>query len=126
VIVLRTGIDIIEVDRVDQAILRHGERFFDRFYTPQELIDSNGRTPALAARFAVKEAVAKAMGTGIGKVGWKEIEVRLGEKGQPELYLHGNAKSLAQGMGIEDWTISISHTNYHAVAVAIATGKNAS
>lgn len=118
---LCTGIDIIEVDRIDRAILRHGERFFDRFFTAQELIDSGGRTPALAARFAVKEAVAKALGTGIGKVSWKDIEVRLEHNGKPELYLNGEAKSVAEDMGIDSWSISISHTHFHAVAIAVAS-----
>ncbi len=118
-----TGIDIIEVDRIDRAILRHGQRFFDRFYTCQELIDSSGRTPALAARFAIKEAVAKALGTGIGKVGWKDIEVRLNHNGKPELYLHGEARLKAEEMGIESWSISISHTHFHAVAVVIGSGS---
>jgi holo-[acyl-carrier protein] synthase len=113
---LAAGIDIIEVDRIDQAILRHGQRFFDRFFTCQELIDASGRTPALAARFAVKEAVAKALGTGIGRVGWKDIEVQVNHDGKPELFLHG------EEMGLETWCISISHTHFHAVAVAIATG----
>ncbi|OGO15278.1 MAG: holo-[acyl-carrier-protein] synthase [Chloroflexi bacterium RBG_16_48_8] len=119
---LFTGIDIIEVDRIDQAILRHGQRFFDRFFTPRELIDASGRTPALAARFAVKEAVAKALGTGIGKVSWKNIEVRLNDDGKPELHLHDEARLKADELGIESWSISISHTHFHAVAVAIASG----
>jgi holo-[acyl-carrier protein] synthase len=72
---LSTGVDIIEVARIDAAILRHRERFFQRFFTTQELIEAEGRTPALAARFAAKEAVAKALGCGIGDVGWKEIEI---------------------------------------------------
>ena len=120
---LGTGIDIIEVDRIDKAILRHGQRFFDRFFTPQELIDSSGRTPALAARFAVKEAVAKTLGTGIGKVGWKDIEVRLNHDRKPELHLYGEARLIAEELGIETWSISISHTRFHAVAVAIASGS---
>jgi holo-[acyl-carrier protein] synthase len=119
---LATGIDIIEVDRIDRAILRHGQRLFDRFFTSQELIDASGRTPALAARFAVKEAVAKALGTGIGAVGWKDIEVQLNHDGKPELFLHGDARLKADEMGIETWSISISHTHFHAVAIAIATG----
>ena len=121
---LCTGIDIIEVDRIDRAILRHGDRFFDRFYTPQELIDAGGRTPALAARFAVKEAVAKALGTGIGEVGWKDIEVRLDQNRKPDLYLHGMAKSVADDLGIVTWSISISHTHFHAVAVAVGSMSN--
>ncbi|NIM94284.1 MAG: holo-[acyl-carrier-protein] synthase [Anaerolineales bacterium] len=113
-----SGIDIIEVDRIDQAILRHGQRFFDRFFTAQEIIDAGGRTPALAARFAVKEAVAKALGTGIGDVSWKEIEVCQESNRKPKLKLYGRANDLAAEMEIESWSISISHTRYHAVAVA--------
>jgi holo-[acyl-carrier protein] synthase len=118
--VLRSGVDVIEVHRIDHAILRHGDRFFDRFYTNQELIDSNGRTPALAARIAAKEAVAKALGTGIGDIAWKEIEVINGPRREPQLRLHGQAQELAISMGLTDWAISLSHTEQHAVAVAVA------
>jgi holo-[acyl-carrier protein] synthase len=117
---LRSGVDIIEVDRIDNAILRHGQRFFDRFYTSQELIDSDGQTPSLAARFAAKEAVAKALGTGIGQVAWKDIEVVTGPRREPMLKLHGQAQELASSMGLTDWAISLSHTEQHAVAVAVA------
>ncbi len=117
---IRSGIDILEIDRVDRAILRHGDRFFDRFYTPQELIDCRGHTPALAARLAGKEAVAKALGTGIGLVGWKEIEIVSGPTREPLLRLHGEARSQARRQGLETWSISLSHTHEHAVAVAVA------
>ncbi len=117
---LRSGVDIIEVDRIDNAILRHGQRFFDRFYTSQELIDSDGQTPSLAARFAAKEAVAKALGTGIGQVAWKDIEVVTGPRREPMLRLHGQAQKLAESLGLTDWAISLSHTEQHAVAVAVA------
>jgi len=117
---LRSGVDVVEVQRIDHAILRPGDRFFDRFYTRQELIDSNGQTPALAARFAAKEAVAKALGTGIGEVAWKEIEVVNGPRREPLLRLHGQANQLAAQMGLTDWAISLSHTEQHAVAVAVA------
>ncbi|HEY70046.1 MAG TPA: holo-[acyl-carrier-protein] synthase [Anaerolineae bacterium] len=117
---LRVGVDIIEVERIDSAILRHGDRFFERFFTSQELIDAAGRTPALAARFAAKEAVAKALGTGIGLVGWKDIEVVNGPLRQPELRLHGNAKQVAESLGLLSWSISLTHTHEHAAAVAIA------
>ncbi len=117
---LRSGVDIVEVNRIDNAILRHGQRFFDRFYTSQELIDSEGQTPSLAARFAAKEAVAKALGTGIGQVSWKDIEVVAGPRREPMLRLHGQAQELAESLGLTDWAISLSHTEEHAVAVAVA------
>ncbi len=119
---LRTGVDIIEVSRIDDAILRHGERFFHRFFTPQELIDAEGRTPALAARFAAKEAVAKALGCGIGDVGWKDIEILRDDRRAPAIILHGPARELAAAMGLTDWALSLSHTHEHAMALVVATG----
>jgi holo-[acyl-carrier protein] synthase len=79
-----------------------------------------GRLPTLAGRFAAKEAVVKALGCGIGPVSWKEIEIRRGEQGQPVLKLHGNACQIAEEQGLETWSISISHTREHAVAVVVA------
>jgi holo-[acyl-carrier protein] synthase len=117
---LRTGVDIIEIERIDRAILRHGRRFFERFFTAQELIDCGGRTPALAARFAAKEAVAKALGTGIGDVGWKDIEIVNGSRREPVLNLRGPAEAIAFDKGLKAWSISLSHTHEHAVAVAVA------
>lgn len=117
---VRSGVDILEIERVDRAILRHGERFFERFYTSQELIDCRGHTPALAARLAAKEAVAKALGTGIGVVGWKEIEIVNGPRREPILRLHGEAKKEARRQGLREWCVSVSHTHEHAVAVAVA------
>ena len=119
---LRTGVDIIEVSRIDDAILRHGDRFFQRFYTLRELIEAEGRTPALAARFAAKEAAAKALGCGIGDVGWKEIEVARDVRGGPQLVLHGAAKALAAELGLTEWSVSLSHTHEHAMAVVVAIG----
>jgi holo-[acyl-carrier protein] synthase len=117
---LRTGVDIIEVGRLDEAILRHGARLFARLFTSQELVDAGGRTPALAARFAAKEAVAKALGTGIGIIGWKEIEVVKGPRREPILLLHGNAQARAKALGLGEWAISLSHTHEHAVALVVA------
>jgi holo-[acyl-carrier protein] synthase len=119
---MRSGVDLIEVERIDRAILRYGDRFFVRFFTEQELIDSGGSTPALAARFAAKEAVSKALGTGIGDVGWKDIEIVNGPRREPVLRLHGQARRLADETGLTDWTVSLSHTHEHAIAVAVATG----
>lgn len=118
---LRTGVDIIEVHRIDAAIVRHGERFFQRFFTPRELIDSNGRTPSLAARYAAKEAASKALGCGIGEVGWRDIEVvRDGRDTPPYLVFHGRAATLAAELGLAHWSLSISHTHDHAVAFVVA------
>ena len=91
---IRTGVDLIEVDRIDRAILRHGNRFFERFFTARELVEASGHTPALAARFSAKEAVAKALGTGIGDVGWKDIEITKGKSKEPILVLHGPARTI--------------------------------
>src|SRR5574341_848995 len=88
---LRTGVDIIEVERIRRAAERHGERFYQRFYTEIERRRYKGNYPSLAARFAAKEAVAKVLGTGIGDCRWIEIEVVNGERGRPELALYGDA-----------------------------------
>jgi holo-[acyl-carrier protein] synthase len=120
---LRTGVDFIEVARIDRAILRHGERFFGRFFTAQELIDAGGRTPALAARFAAKEAVAKMLGTGIGDVGWRDIEILKKAGGAPTLVLHGPAQELSERLGICDWSVSLSHTHEHAIAFVVANAR---
>jgi holo-[acyl-carrier protein] synthase len=117
---IRSGVDIVEVNRIDSAILRHGERFFERFFTLQELVDAHGHTPALSARFAAKEAVAKALGTGIGEVGWKDIEITNGPQKEPLLKLHGRGAQVSEELGITSWSISLSHTHEHAVAVAVA------
>lgn len=118
--IIRTGVDLIEVERIDRAILRHGDRFFERFFTVRELVEASGYTPALAARFSAKEAVAKALGTGIGDVGWKDIEITKGDSKEPVLILHGPAKVLADELGLIHWTVSLSHTHEHAVAIAVA------
>ncbi len=117
---LAAGVDVLEVDRLDRAILRHGQRLFNRFYTAQELIDGQGHTPALAARFAAKEAVAKALGTGIGEVGWKEIEIVNGPQRKPILHLHGRAAEVAEELGLNFWSVSLSHTHQHAMAIVVA------
>ncbi len=120
---IRTGVDLIEIERIDRAILSHGQRFFERFFTPQELIESGGRTPSLAARFCAKEAAAKALGYGIGEVGWKDIEVLKDEQQHPRLILHGRARELAEELGLTHWGVSLSHTHEHAIAFVVASGS---
>lgn len=121
--VLANGVDIVEVARIARAKARHGARFETRFFTEQELAYCNGRVERLAGRFAVKEAVAKALGTGIGDVGWTEIEVICDSRGRPELALHGRARALAAERGLEMWSISLSHTEEYAVGFAVGVGS---
>ena len=120
---MKTGIDLIEIERLQAAIERYGERFLNRIYTPQELTETGGNTASLAARFAAKEAVAKALGTGIGPVGWREIEVLRGPARDPLLRLHGEAQRLAQEYSLDEWSISLSHTHLYAVAVVFAQSR---
>jgi len=119
---LRSGVDIIKIARLERSIERYGERFLRRIYTPAE-IDRYGRRPqSLAARWAAKEAVAKALGVGIGPVGWTEIEVLEDELRAPVLRLSGRAAALARELGLSEWAISLSHTDELAIAFVVATG----
>lgn len=117
---LAVGVDILEVDRMTRGMTRHGTRFCDRFFTAREQEQCGGRAASLAGRFAVKEAVSKALGTGIGDVTWKEIEIISDERGRPSLTLHGAAARLAADRGLDEWAISLSHTNTHAIGMAVA------
>ncbi len=117
---LRTGVDIIEIGRVQSIIERHGRRFLERVYTPAELEETRANLPSLAARFAAKEAVAKALGCGIGKVGWLDIEVRRGASGEPTLHLHGKAHTRAEALHLTEWSLSLSHSRQYAVAFVVA------
>jgi holo-[acyl-carrier protein] synthase len=119
---LTTGVDLIEIERLESVIQRYGQQFLERIYTSQELADAGASLASLAARFAAKEAVAKALGCGIGRVGWKEIEVLRGPERQPILQLHGEASKLANDLGLGDWSISLSHSRTHAIAFVVATG----
>lgn len=117
---LRIGVDIIEVERIRRAAERHGDRFYKRLFTQAEYERCKGHYPALAARFAAKEAVAKALGTGIGDVCWTEIEVVNDERGKPDVLLHGAAADLAAQLGLTQWSISLSHTRDEAIAFVVA------
>lgn len=119
---LRTGVDLIEIERIVQSITRNGERFLTRIYTPRELDEVGENMASLAARFAAKESVSKALGCGIGDVSWQEIEVLRGPRDEPILILHGSAQALADELGLKTWAISLSHTKGHAVAMVVAMG----
>jgi len=122
---LASGVDLIETVRVQDAILRHGERFLSRVFTPAELAECEGRVESLAARFAAKEAAAKALGRGIGDVGWQEIEVISFENHAPQILLHGEAARFAEEMGLSHWTVSLSHTEEYALAFVVAVRDGA-
>lgn len=117
---LAVGVDMIEVARIEQGLARFGRRFADRFFTAQEQAYCAGRAERLAGRFAVKEAVAKALGTGIGDMRWVDIEVVCDGRGRPELVLHNEAHALAEKQGLNHWSISLSHTDTHAIGFAVA------
>jgi holo-[acyl-carrier protein] synthase len=121
-LILRSGIDLIEIARLDDLQPRIRTRFLQRVFTALELEECEGRSPSLAGRFAAKEAVAKVLGCGIGPVSWQEIEIRRGSNGEPQLQLFGKAQALAQELGLETWSVSISHNKETAVALAVAAG----
>jgi holo-[acyl-carrier protein] synthase len=124
VIPLRTGIDLVEISRLESLEPAIRSRFLERVFTPRELEEAGGRFPSLSGVFAAKEAVAKALGTGIGPVSWQEIEILQAENGQPILVLHGSAIQAAAGLCLSAWSVSISHTHTLAMAVAVATGED--
>ena len=116
---LVTGVDIIEIARVKDVAERHGERFLKRIYTPGEVAYCRGRAPQLASRFAAKEAVMKALGTGTRGVGWRDIEVVRLRGGPPTIKLHGRALQVAERLGIERLAVSLSHSREFAVASVV-------
>jgi holo-[acyl-carrier protein] synthase len=123
--ILRTGIDMIEIARLEKIQPAIKARFLKRVYTPIELEQVGGSTPSLAGRFAAKEAVSKALGCGIGPVRWQDIEIRRGSDGEPLLMLYGQAQQIAQLLGLVTWSVSISHSQTHAIAMVVGLGTEA-
>jgi holo-[acyl-carrier protein] synthase len=124
---LSAGVDIIEIARVRRAIARWGERFLTKVYTPAEVAFCRGRVPELAVRFAAKEAVSKALGTGIigpGGIPWREIEILPDRRGKPLVYLHGEAKQRAEELGFGELAISLSHAREFAVAFVVGASAD--
>ena len=117
---LSTGVDLIEIERIREAIERHGDKFVTRIFTEYEQRECGGRAASLAARFAAKEATAKALGCGIGDVSWLDIEVRGDENNAPHLYLHGEGEKMAKKLGLSIWSVSLSHTESQAIAFVVA------
>ncbi len=118
---LSVGVDIIEIDRIARAICRHGDRFLQRVYTPGEIGYCRGRVAELAVRFAAKEAISKALGTGLVGISWSEMEILADERGKPTIHLYGRAASRASDLGLDEWAVSLTHSDDHAVAMVVAT-----
>ena len=119
---LATGVDLIEIARIEEVIARHGKHYLERIYTLAELEQCGKRVESLAGRFAAKEAVAKALGSGIGEVSWKDIEILGNEQNAPKLTLHNSAEKRAEDLGFTSWSVSISHSQSHSIAVVVMVG----
>jgi holo-[acyl-carrier protein] synthase len=122
-VILGIGIDIIEVERIQASYERFGDRFLNRILHPSEIkycLSHRVPGPFLAARFAAKEAISKAFGTGIGaQLAWHDMEIARKESGEPFVVLHGDGSKLLRERGGRAVLISLSHTQVHATAVAI-------
>jgi holo-[acyl-carrier protein] synthase len=137
--ILGLGVDVVDLKRFEEVLRRFGRKFIDRVYVPSErrlcgpwMPEQNGEGTAhfkraatrLAGRFAAKEAVLKALGTGlVGGMSWQHLEVRSGDEGAPSVTLRGRASELAAELGVRKIHVSISHTDSTAVAVAVLEGK---
>jgi len=122
---ITAGVDIVHVPRVEAALRRHGQRFVERVFTPPEVAASHGFPHELAARFAAKEAVAKALGVGMRVmspfgVKFQEVETLRDLLGRPVVALSGRAAARAQELGLTEWAISLSHEREYAIAFVVA------
>ena len=133
---LYTGVDIIEIARIEHAIARWAERFIARVFTASERAESGGQIHSLAARWAAKEAAAKALGIGVAGLGaqvvvgvgiaarWHDLEVRRLPRERPQLVLHGVAQARAAALGWQSVSLSLSHSRDYAVAFVVAQADN--
>ncbi len=124
--VIGIGVDVVETSRIESSLARFGERFMNRVFLEEEIAYCRSmKFPArhFAARFAAKEAVSKAFGTGIGKtMGWRDIQVRRRETGEPFAVLHGGALAFSHEKDATEILISLSHTEHYSVANAVILG----
>jgi len=124
--ILGIGVDIIEVARIAASYEKFGERFVNRILLPDEIaycLSHKMPGPFLAARFAAKEAISKAFGTGIGaQLGWQDMEIRRKKSGEPYVVLHGKGKDLFKSRGAKQLLVSLSHTQNYAAVTAVLEG----
>jgi holo-[acyl-carrier protein] synthase len=121
--IICTGIDIIEIDRIQNVLSQYGNRFLNKIFTPDEIQYCRGRSPNLAGRFAAKEATMKALKTGARGVSWKDIEVIRASNGAPSIKLYNRALARSESLGVSSLSISFSHSRDYAVASVIASSK---
>ncbi len=126
--VIAHGVDLVEIPRIQAMLLQHGKRFTGRCFTAAEQAYAETgqrmRAQRYAARFACKEAVLKALGTGWREgISWRDVEVRHNALGQPQIALSGRCAEVASRLGIDRWHVSLSHTPAHAIASVIACGR---
>ena len=120
---LCTGVDIIETSRIRKMVDRWGKRFLDRVYTESELMICRSRPERLASRFAGKEAVMKALGTGARGISWREIEIASESSGKPVVNLYGKAQEKAESLGLEELSISLSDTKELSIAFVVGESR---
>jgi holo-[acyl-carrier protein] synthase len=122
--VIGLGTDLIEIERIERSVARFGERFLERVFTPGEIAYCQAKkssAESFAARFAAKEAGAKALGTGISRgVGWKDLEVKRQPGQRPELHLSGRAQEIARALGVRRLSLSLTHSREMSMAVVVA------
>ncbi|NQS91361.1 MAG: holo-ACP synthase [Chloroflexi bacterium] len=131
--ILSSGLDLIEIKRIQKVFDRHGDHFLQKIFSAAELerldkfkarqVNPRFIAAELAARFAAKEACSKALGTGIGPVSWREMEILNEPSGKPVLRLHGRAKEISEKLGIQTWSVSLTHTQGMAAAVVVCMGE---
>lgn len=120
---IKCGIDLIRTSRLADVNPAIKARFIRRVYTKTEIAQAQGDNDTLSGIFAAKEAVSKALGTGIGRVAWQEIEILHAASGEPAVFLHGVALEVAGAKGLNEWAVSITHEGGMAAAFAVAQGS---
>lgn len=118
------GVDLVRTERIAAACVRFGERFLNRCFSPGEQAACAGVPARLAARYAAKEAIVKALGTGLRGFAWRDVEIGADALGRPTVALHGGAANLATARGIVRWDLSLSHDGDYAIAFAVASGAD--
>lgn len=121
---IKCGVDIVRVNRLAEVNPRIRARFIQRVFTEREQAQMRDSFEGLSGLFAAKEAVSKALGTGIGKVAWRDIEIVHLSSGEPTVQLYGMAANVAEAKALHEWAVSISHDGGMAIAMAVATSKS--